>query len=216
MLIQRIDSSQLAIKVVPMEHQGLRDQIEGSGTRYTIQCRHDAEAVFRFHRGFVGTNALANAIEVANQTPERITIVLTDNPEICATLTQSPPSDTDKALVPDEDMINGDRAFGNFLNLANAFAKTIESVNPKQGDEFLLELGKILITLDGRGNKSCVLRTQDCLTLIKDILKGGNTDITAPKNFLRNPSGLRDVLIELAITYLGSGDARMIVKSTNE
>jgi hypothetical protein len=212
MLVQKIDSIHLATKVT--DRQSLQDQIEGIGTTYTIH--HDGKFDWYFHQGFVGANALAEAVDIANESDEPIAILLTDDPEICATLTQSPPSDTDKALVPDEDMINGDRAFGNFLNLANAFAKTIESVNPKQGDEFLLELGKILIALDGRGNKSCVLKTQDCLTVIKDILKGGNTDITAPKNFLRNPSGLRDVLIELAITYLGSGDARTIVKSTNE
>jgi hypothetical protein len=212
MLVQKIDSTHLATKVA--DHQSLQDQIEGIGIRYTI--RHDGKFDWYFHQGFVGANALAEAVEIANESDAPIAILLTDDPEICATLAQSPPSDTDKALVLDEDMINGDRAFGDFLNLANAFAKTIESVNPKQGDEFLLELGKILITLEGRGNKSCVLRTQNCLTVIKDILKGENTDVTAPKNFLRNPSGLRDVLIELAITYLGSGDAKTIVKSRNE
>jgi hypothetical protein len=215
MLVQKIDSTRLATKV--SEHQSLRDQIEGIGTRYTI--RHDGKFDWYFHQGFVGANALAEAVEIANESNLPIAILLTDDPEICATLTQSPPSDIDKALalalVLGED-INGDKAFSDFLKLANAFAKTIESVNPKQGDEFLLELGKILIALDGRGNKSCVLRTQDCLAVIKDILKGENTDIAAPKNFLRNPSGLRDLLIELAITYLGSGDAKTIVKSRNE
>jgi hypothetical protein len=211
MLIQRIDSSQLAIKVVPIDYQGLRDQIEGAGTRYTIQCRHDAEAVFRFHRGFVGVNALANAIEVANQTPAKITIVLTDNPEICATLTQSPDIG-DSALVNEVD--NGDRAFADFIALAKAFALTINSVNPRRGDEFLLELGKILIALDGRGNKSCVLNTQDCLSVIQDVLNSRN--IAPPKKFLKNPSGLRDILIELAMTYLGSGDAIIVAKSTEQ
>jgi hypothetical protein len=201
MLVQKIDSTNLATKVA--DHQSLQDQIEGIGIRYTI--RHDGKFDWYFHQGFVGANALAEAVEIANESDALIAILLTDDPEIC-----------DKALVLDEDMINGDRAFGDFLNLANAFAKTIESVNPKQGDEFLLELGKILITLEGRGNKSCVLRTQDCLAVIKDILKGENTDIATPKNFLRNPSGLRDLLIELAITYLGSGDAKTIVKSRNE
>jgi hypothetical protein len=211
MLVQKIDSAYFATKV--SEHQSLQDQIEGIGTRYTI-C-HDGKFDWYFHQGFVGVNALAEAVEIANESNLLIAILLTDDPEICATLTQSPPSDIGKALVLDED-INGDKAFGDFLKLANAFAKTIESVNPKQGDEFLLELGKILIALDGRGNKSCVLRTQDCLAGIKDVLKCENTDITAPKNFLRNPSGLRDILIELAITYLGSGDAKTIVKSRNE
>lgn len=212
MLVQKINSINLTTKVA--DCQCLQDQIEGVGTRYTIH--RDGKFDWYFHQGFMGANALAEAIDIANESIEPITILLTDDPEICATLTQSPPSDTDKALALDGDMINGDKAFGDFLNLANAFTKTIESVNPKQGDEFLRELGKILIALDGRGNKSCVFKTQDCLVVIKDILNNKNIDITAPKNFLRNPSGLRDILIELAITYLGSGDTRTIVKSTNE